>query len=291
MQKYHYDFIRLAFPDRTNKIEDIAAIVGYTVGSVRHVACDDLKVYRDKYLPWTNEFFFSNWSHDMAYVLGFVVADGNVQQDRDCLDIAIHTKDRCVLEFIRDKISPQTEIKKCKPGKKPPYKDQVRLSLYSDQIKRDLLNYGVVPAKTGREILPDIPSEYFGDFIRGLFDGDGHAGDDAVSIVSSCLTFVQQIRQRIGYGYIQPRLDKRTGHYTYDWIVYSKHQRQLFLDLMYCNGSEFGLDRKKNRIIECAEYRLASAEKRAIDSFKNHSEGWSIEDTIVGESAQLSMAV
>ena len=41
-------------------------------------------------------------------------------------------------------------------------------------MSNDLLKYGIVPHKTGKEYISNlIPKEYLNHFIRGCFDGDG----------------------------------------------------------------------------------------------------------------------
>ena len=57
-----------------------------------------------------NEEFFDNWSHEMAYITGFIAADGHIWKNRPILDIGIHPKDISILEFIRDNVSPSKPI-------------------------------------------------------------------------------------------------------------------------------------------------------------------------------------
>lgn len=117
---------------------------------------------------YANDTFFSTWSHEMAYCLGFITADGHVWKNRTFVTIRISDKDRAILEFIRNHMSPTSKVredsKHC----------QVQICIKSQQIWDDLQKYGVNHDKTfGLKVDFDIPNEYWPDYLRGFFDGDG----------------------------------------------------------------------------------------------------------------------
>jgi intein/homing endonuclease len=122
-----------------------------------------------KRLYKVKENYFDNWSHNMAYILGFITADGSVEA-RGVLSVELAEKDIEVLEFIRNEISPQSPIKITKKkGKR-----YIRLRINSTQIISSLQQYSIIPNKTYLVKLNfDIPRNYLGDYLRGLFDGDG----------------------------------------------------------------------------------------------------------------------
>lgn len=39
----------------------------------------------------------------MAYILGFIAADGNVAKKENCISIEVHEKDKDLLELIRER--------------------------------------------------------------------------------------------------------------------------------------------------------------------------------------------
>lgn len=49
-----------------------------------------------------NENYFDNWSPNIAYILGFITADG--YNSYRGLEITVNVKDISVLEFIRNEI-------------------------------------------------------------------------------------------------------------------------------------------------------------------------------------------
>lgn len=113
-----------------------------------------------------NERYFDVWSPNMAYILGFVLADGSVS--RHSLRVEVAKRDIEVLEFIRSELCPTARILHSQKG------TARRLNINSVVLVKSLAKYGIIKNKTGKEHINfHIPQELFGDFIRGLFDGDG----------------------------------------------------------------------------------------------------------------------
>ena len=129
--------------------------------------------------------YFKTWSASMAYILGFILADGCIVHKDYCkttsnfLALGIHTKDRCILEFIRDEIYPEAKIRDVDYIRKTgenigKHRIESTLSIYSRIIVEDLMRLGIIPRKTGKEVIPPgLPDKFFPDFLRGVFDGDG----------------------------------------------------------------------------------------------------------------------
>lgn len=121
-----------------------------------------------------NEHFFKTWSPEMAYILGFFCADGAMiinPRGSQYIDIAITDLD--LLESFRDCFGSNHKIGERAPetiGSKTRY----RLQIGSKIIFEDLLRLGITPRKTFRFRLPKMPPQYFADFTRGYFDGDGN---------------------------------------------------------------------------------------------------------------------
>jgi intein-encoded DNA endonuclease-like protein len=107
----------------------------------------------------------------MAYVLGFLYADGNVMKTkRGTHYIAWYTADRHLLEEMKKAVEAEHLIKlrTVKSGK------NYRMQVGSKEWFDDLALLGMFPNKSRRMTLPNIPVEFQGDFVRGYFDGDGN---------------------------------------------------------------------------------------------------------------------
>lgn len=180
------------------------------------------------------EDYFKKWSHDMAYVLGFIVADGNIHDYGNVVKVEVSPKDICILEFIRDQITPDYELKYTKRG------TEVRWYPSSKILKHDLGKLGVIPAKTGKEVVPNqLTKDYVWDFIRGYFDGDGTVSDCCVSTTCNSREFLEKMQKITSLGYVQQ------GKINCNWIIEEKRFLRDFRDKLYKNGSFF-LKRKKD---------------------------------------------
>ena len=121
----------------------------------------------------TNQGFFSKWSSSMAYVLGFFAADGNMLKSKQgAFYIGFYSSDRDVIVMIRDILGSNHAIGR-KAARRPTHKDQYRLQIGSKTIFDRLIELGFTPKKSLTLIMPDVPAEFVGDFVRGYFDGDG----------------------------------------------------------------------------------------------------------------------
>ncbi len=200
---------------------------------------------REKYRK--NDTFFDTWSPDMAYILGFIVADGNVGSNNNILSLTLSAKDVDVLEFIRSKLSPDTKIGRRSRDVNGKILNYVSFAIRSYKIIYSLETRGVVSRKTGKETIPDgIPEEFLGDFLRGLFDGDGCVGTDngnrlIFMLCSASKTFLENLRFRFdNYGSIC----KHRG--IWSWEIGAAQTIQL-REILYKNAG-FYLKRKRDKI-------------------------------------------
>jgi len=119
-----------------------------------------------------NHDFFSEWSPRMAYVLGFFAADGTMTKTkRGGKYIAFHITDKELLEDIR--LLMESEHKIAVRVRDPRWKLGYRMQIGSKKLFDDLTSFGFTPNKSNSLNLPNIPQEYFGEYVRGYFDGDG----------------------------------------------------------------------------------------------------------------------
>lgn len=118
-----------------------------------------------------NKDFFKTWTGDMAYILGFMYADGNiVESKRGNHYVAIYTADRSLLISMKKSMKSEHKISVRRSSTGYGYRIQVG----SKEWFTDLAKIGLFPNKTLRMVLPRVPSKFLGDFVRGYFDGDGN---------------------------------------------------------------------------------------------------------------------
>lgn len=112
------------------------------------------------------------WSPDLAYVIGLIATDGSLS--KDMRHVVFVSTDLQLITLYKKLLKLGNVI-----GVKKPKEDgYIRKTGYVIQFGdvtffNFLLSIGLMPNKTKiiREVL--IPKEYYSDFIRGCFDGDG----------------------------------------------------------------------------------------------------------------------
>lgn len=212
-----------------------------------------------------NHNFFSTWSHEMAYCLGFIAADGHVWKNRPFLTIGISKEDKYILEYIVKNISPNTKIR-CS-------KNIVQINIHSEQIYNDLNNLGIKHNKTKNlNIDFNIPDEFFGDYLRGFFDGDGciwvhkkHGQKDYYysNIVCMSEKFVDAIHKKLSFGKKYKR--KTVKGNDYFELKFNQIECIRLFDIMYSNKDCFKLFRKYEKFLKIdIQYNKWSKEEDEI---------------------------
>lgn len=113
-----------------------------------------------------NESFFDTWSPTMAYILGYIYADGCIRPHK--YEMKIKSIDYELLDFVVNALDSNAKISMEKGTR------CYVLVVYSKKIVDSLIKIGIVPRKSLASQFPKVPDKYFWDFLRGETDGDGH---------------------------------------------------------------------------------------------------------------------
>lgn len=194
---------------------------------------------------------------EIAYWLGFLMADGNVKGNS--LTLRLAQKDKSHLLKFRKFLRCDYPIRRILVKNKMRQKIYVQFEIrvHSGQIVKDLKKYGIVARKTGREAIQNIPFEYIRDFILGYFDGDGciHVsknGNRAFSIVSSSLNILKIIQAVLirQCDLNETKIGKKENSYT---LIYGGNlQIERIYDYLYERGigTIDYLERKKDKFLK-----------------------------------------
>lgn len=109
--------------------------------------------------------FWSQWSDNLAYVLGFAFADAGIGRGRNSLT------------FSQSRPDILSKIQECVPSGRLTYSQGAkvyRLRYCFPGFNAMLRPHGIIPNKTVHGYWPTtIPSQLIRHYIRGYFDGDG----------------------------------------------------------------------------------------------------------------------
>lgn len=122
---------------------------------------------------FVNENFFALWSAEMAYVLGYLYADGSLE-DASYLRgkyVRVSSIDKSSIVKIRALM--QSEHTIVLRRREKPFRPQYLLRIGNHKLYGDLSALGLYPNKSLTITFPSVPKEYFSHFLRGYFDGDG----------------------------------------------------------------------------------------------------------------------
>lgn len=196
--------------------------------------------------------FFKKWSRDMAYVLGFVAADGNICHSGNAFTLHIASNDKDVIEKIRTVMHYLGPI-----HEKPQLNEKVSYSLRICDciIFNDLEKLGITERKS-LTLSPRVSKAFIVDFLRGFLDGDGtvylrnnqYQSKLVVAFYTASHAMAKfihlNLRKLIGNFYksnIQNRITKRKTPY-YSVTLGQKAAIKLF-NILYANTNLY-MDRK-----------------------------------------------
>lgn len=115
-----------------------------------------------------NENFFEKIDTEKkAYFLGFLFADGYINENLNMVDLTLHNKDEEILnKFVNLLYYEGRPLKLIKTN-------YLRLVINSKKITNDLKSHGCFQKKTFSLKFPNLNENLIKHFIRGYFDGDG----------------------------------------------------------------------------------------------------------------------
>jgi len=205
-----------------------------------------------------NSNFFKSWSRNMAYILGYLFADGSLE-DASYLRgkyLRVTSCDLSIIQEIRKAFDSEHKIVKLAPSTangKPRY----FLRIGDHTIYNDLINLGLTPKKSLTMLFPNnIPINFINDFIRGYFDGDGTFNCEKrksnitpkVIFTSGSKQFLETLSGVITNSCSLQRIKKiYDSHRSYQ-LIYKSKEAITLMDFMFgCkNENILCLDRKHN---------------------------------------------
>ena len=108
---------------------------------------------------------------DLWYTIGYIATDGCLSNDGRHIDIT--SKDKNHLVSIKQVLHLKNKIG-IKYRSKEKIEKYSRLQFSDTKFYKHLLNLGITPKKSLSLGVITVENKYFGDFLRGVIDGDGN---------------------------------------------------------------------------------------------------------------------
>lgn len=209
---------------------------------------------------WVKHDYFKNQTADMAYWIGILASDGSVNRDKNLVYIELNRSDRELLEKLNLTIENERPVQDYVTGRG--YENS-KLYFYSKEIKQDLQKFGIVPNKTYSEdyCFPHLlKEEFYLDYIRGLFDGDGSVKITGVSPTFQIDVGRYEIAQEIISYFNKNDIELKISYLPkknvtiYRVYGYGKEKLLKIYNLLYSSSSELFLSRKKEKFQEILSF-------------------------------------
>lgn len=150
-------------------IDEIVAKTGMSVHAI-YKKMRAMQVNREHRIYKVVDTFFDTWNEQSSYLIGFIAADGYLDEKSRSVIISVAQRDRRHLEKLNSMIQPDRPLIESKT------RNAVICTIRSDRIYQRLCEIGITPRKSKCLKFPsDIPEEQLHHFLRGYFDGDGSA--------------------------------------------------------------------------------------------------------------------
>ena len=211
----------------------------------------------------------TNWRPELAYAVGLIASDGWLS--KDVAEIGIVSKDRELIE---------TFVKCLKLSRKPfpsgrggeVVKKYWSIRFKSRQFYQFLTEIGIGPAKSKTIERVAVPDEYFADFLRGFYDGDGTFWTEwdtrwkrsfvyHLGISSASTVFIYWLKERLSelYG-VKGYVVQGDGVQT---IRYAKGDTRALFNTMYYQKALPFLERKHEKIKQALDFDRQLKEDRS----------------------------
>ena len=202
------------------------------------------------------------------YLLGAFITDGCVyQNNKNTYACQLSSCDLDWLESIKNIVGTNLKIHKFT-------QNYYGLRIIRHEIASWLISHGCYPRKTYSIVLPNIPDQYFRDFLRGCIDGDGSIGiypnknniKRSCQLISASKIFLEQIQNKLKLlnikatitnrgkqtCFLKDRLIKATVD-SYSLNFYGQNCYK-FLKYIYYDTNQIALNRKKQLAIQIINY-------------------------------------
>lgn len=195
-----------------------------------------------------NEDYFSNWSHEMAWVLGILVTDGHVVKNNH--SICFSQKDERVLQIIANYMAADYVLTPFGKTKTTP-----TLIIHSKKMKQDLELLGITHNKSLTVPFPNVPVEFLPSFVRGVIDGDGWVPKNGyvMNVTSASELFAKGLLEVFISWNLRAEISvefTKLNRSVYRIWVKGKYEIPKLAEIIYKNDKENTITHKRERMTQ-----------------------------------------
>lgn len=198
------------------------------------------------------------WNPNLAYCIGLFATDGCLYGDGRHIDFT--SADIQLVRLFKELMGFPNPISYKISGSSS--RQCPRLQLSSVGFYQWLLKIGLTPRKSLTLGPLNVPNQYFSDFIRGCFDGDGsiysymdprwaNSHMFYISFASGSITFVKWLQEQLKkildiHGHIA--ITKHETKHKFYQLRFAKTESIVLIKKMYYNKQVPCLERKRHKI-------------------------------------------
>jgi len=192
-------------------------------------------------------------NNELAYIIGLLSADGNVDKKYSCISLQLQHRDIDILRKIYNillsynmsvGLNEYSRSIICLDGKEHVYS---RLRIYKREHIMFFVNHGIIPNKSSILTYPNIIDRYIWHYIRGYYDGNGsiHKRRNCLemTINSGSKVFLEELSNRLSVllNISNKNINMHSGVYRY--TLYSS-ECMAFLQNIYHDSNDLYIQRK-----------------------------------------------
>ena len=223
----------------------------------------DLKTFRQIY-DIDEDFFETINTEEKAYWLGFLYADGVINEKENLVRINLQAGDFEHLNKFRKSISSNHPLKETTKRTEHKIYNGAYIAIKNSKMCKDLISKGCIQNKSLILKFPSqetVPKELLVYFVRGYIDGDGcityslKRGKTRsrkvykISVIGT-KDVITNIKSVLG---VNPKIAKEKGNNYYSLYIGGNKQVEKIGDLLYKDSKVF-LDRKYKKYLEMKDY-------------------------------------
>lgn len=206
---------------------------------------------------YNDDYFETIDTSSKAYWLGFISADGSVQEKISGsmrMRIVLASRDKGHLMKFNNELDGNLPIRHADVKLGDKVYGSSMIDVNSTKMCQDLIRLNIVPHKTLKLQMSPIDDKYFWDFMRGFIDGDGsfscrkrkgrNGYRHALELVCASLDMLEHIRNTMKNDYgLHSNIYKTSNNRQWRLNISNRHDLARVIHLLYDNSTVY-LNRK-----------------------------------------------